>query len=284
MVKSAHLLQSQRDMRRPVGERFVERLGVAASLVVVMPLLAIFGCAPLEPLAEPEVSDLQLTVETMKTAVRDAQRTVVELRAEIESRRKELAESQIARAQLEGRVREAERRVVEARQVVELQREELAAARNERERIARTGRQLQSQLKQLQKQLTDVSKRQQGQADATPASMPSRSPAKVAANPARMQKASIPQVRPPAAPPLLREPDSVEPLAEQVLPSQLRNISVRTGDTLWSIAQRYQVGLSELRVLNKLADNRILSGQVLWLPEPRSSVRSASATGITPGR
>lgn len=264
-------------MRRPVGERVVKRLGVAASLVVVMPLLVFLGCAPLEPLAEPEVSDLQLTVETMKTAVRDAQRTVTELHAELEAHRKELAESQIARAQLEGRVREAERRVVEARQVVELQRDELAAARNERERIARAGRQLQGRPKQLQKQRTDTSTLQQGQADATPASMPSRSSANVSANRARMKTAP--------------ESDAVEPSAEpaslpqtDALSSQLRTISVRSGDTLWSIARRYQVDLSELRLLNELADNRILPGQALWLPAPRSAVRPATAMGITSGR
>ena len=81
---------------------------------------------------EPEVVDLELTTDTLKASVRDAQRTVAELRTDLEARRRELAEAQVARAQLEGRVREAERRVIEARQVIELQREELAAARTER--------------------------------------------------------------------------------------------------------------------------------------------------------
>ena len=292
MVRIVHRrLQPQNDIGKPVGECLVTRPRVVASLVLMMPLLAFFGCAPLEPMAEPEVSDLQLTVETLKTAVRDAQRTVTELRTELESRRKDLADAQVARAQLEGRVREAERRLLEARQVVELQREELAAARNERERVARTGRQLQGHLKQLQKQLTDISKRQQGQADVTPASRPSRPSAKVPANPVRMEKASAPPVRPPAVPPLPARPASVEAPAEQTNqsptggpPARLRNISVRVGDTLWSIAQRYQVDLNELRILNELADNRILPGQALWLPAPRSAVRSASETGIKPGR
>ncbi|MBH0186871.1 MAG: hypothetical protein HP477_16040, partial [Nitrospira sp.] len=71
---------------------------------------SVVACSPLEPLDEPEFSDLQLTMDTLKTSLRDAQRTIAELRAEVESRRLELADLQIARAQLEGRVREAERR------------------------------------------------------------------------------------------------------------------------------------------------------------------------------
>ena len=69
---------------------------------------------------EPEVVDLELTTDTLKASVRDAQRTVAELRTDLEARRRELAEAQVARAQLEGRVREAERRVIEARLVIEL--------------------------------------------------------------------------------------------------------------------------------------------------------------------
>ena len=121
-------------------------IGFASALFV--------GCGELEPMREPEVVDLELTTDTLKASVREAQRTVAELRADIEARRRELAEAQVARAQLEGRVREAERRVIEARQVIELQREELAAARTERERVSRSSLQLQGQMKQLQKQLS----------------------------------------------------------------------------------------------------------------------------------
>jgi hypothetical protein len=67
---------------------------------------------------EPEVVDHELTTDTLKVSVRDAQRTVAELRADLEARRRELAEAQVVQAQLEGRVREAERRVIEARQVI----------------------------------------------------------------------------------------------------------------------------------------------------------------------
>ena len=85
--------------------------------------LATSACGELEPIVEPEIVDLQLTLDTLRTQVRDTQRSLVEVRADLESRRQELADAQVARAQLEGRVREAERRVAEARHVIEVQRE-----------------------------------------------------------------------------------------------------------------------------------------------------------------
>jgi LysM repeat protein len=48
-----------------------------------------------------------------------------------------------------------------------------------------------------------------------------------------------------------------------------KQVSVKPGDTLWSIAQRYRVQLEQLRTLNQLIDNRIEIGQALWLPDDR---------------
>src|SRR5690348_17688987 len=86
-----------------------------AICAIGMVVLVATACGELEPMVEPEIVDLQLTLDTLKTQVRDAQRNLAEVRAELESRRQELADAQVARAQLEGRVREAERRVSEAR-------------------------------------------------------------------------------------------------------------------------------------------------------------------------
>src|SRR6185436_10045994 len=132
--------------------RLAVRVGTLCAVGFAAVLFA--GCGELEPMREPEVVDLELTTDTLKASVRDAQRIVAELRNDLEARRRELAEAQVARAQLEGRVREAERRVVEARQVVELQREELAVARTERAHASRSNLQLQSHMRQLQKQLS----------------------------------------------------------------------------------------------------------------------------------
>ena len=79
------------------------RVGVLCALGFASALLV--GCGELEPMREPEVVDLELTADTLKASVRDAQRTVAELRADLEARRRELAEAQVARAQFEGRVR-----------------------------------------------------------------------------------------------------------------------------------------------------------------------------------
>ncbi len=231
------------------------------------------ACSPLEPIVEPEVSDLQLTVDTLKTTIRDAQRTIAELRADVDSRRQELADVQIARAQLEGRIREAERRLVEARDVIDLQREELAGSRSERERVARTGAVLQNQLKQLQKQLSRIGKPASDTRGAgmTPASLPS---------PKGRQSSPAPTKR--------EQSDSFEESARRVATSAINlqegpsvrdvpvptparstpaRVSVKLGDTLWSFSQRYRVPVDRLMAINQLSDNHIHVGQSLWLSE-----------------
>ena len=227
-------------------------LGFAMSSVV--------ACSPLEPLDEPEFSDLQLTMDTLKTSLRDAQRTVAELRAEIDSRRLELADLQISRAQLEGRVREAERRLIEARHVIDLQREELAGSRSARERAARTGAILQSQLKQLHNQVAGTGSpagtssargRQMGLASARldqVDGLPERAAVAVTQAPYFHEKASVDTAR-------VSRTAAGNPLRVVVMP----------GDTLWSIAQRHRVSLKRLMAMNQLSDSHIQVGQDLWL-------------------
>lgn len=48
-----------------------------------------------------------------------------------------------------------------------------------------------------------------------------------------------------------------------------KSVSVKPGDTLWGISQRYRVSLEHLRTLNQLTDNLIVIGQALWLPDDR---------------
>ena len=47
--------------------------------------LAITGCGELEPIVEPEIVDLQLTMDTLRTQVRETQRNLAEVRAELEA-------------------------------------------------------------------------------------------------------------------------------------------------------------------------------------------------------
>ncbi len=251
------------------------RVGVLCAVGFASALFA--GCGELEPMREPEVVDLELTTDTLKVSVRDAQRTVAELRTDLEARRRELAEAQVARAQLEGRVREAERRVIEARQVIELQREELAATRTERERVSRSSLQLQGQMKRLQKQLSKAgisSPAHDGQEMAPLSSSGAmRKGQKAVPVPAQRNQPSefpeMPQVvAPPAAErqvPANREPSSE--VEEQRPPT--KHVSVKPGDTLWRIAQKYRVSVEHLRTINQLTDNNIVIGQALWLPDDR---------------
>lgn len=243
-------------------------LGLATGFLV--------ACSPLEPLVEREVSDLQLTVDTLKTSLRDGQRTIAELRAEIDSRRQELADLQIARAQLEGRVREAERRLTEARHVIELQREELAGSRSERKRAARTGTMLESQLKELQKQIAKM-----GTPAGTGMAVTGRPPSRARQGGTASAKLNQPDLLAESADVVVtqavhrlerasidRAPVSKPAWADPLL------VTVKPGDTLWSIAQRHRVSLKRLTAMNQLAGNHIQVGQVLWLADPSASDRS----------
>ncbi len=226
---------------------------------------------------EPEVTDLQLTIDTLKTGLRDAQRTGTELRAELDARRRELADAIVARARLEGRLREAERRLAEARHIIDLQREELASARTEREKIARTGVQLQLELKRLHRQLAQVGKSQSGAAAAAPAAGKARGAPKTSTVPL-LADAGGPRVSvkttampvPSAQPPASQDDQA----AQDDPPTGYRAVSVHPGDTLWSIARRYRVDVARLRAVNRLPNDRILAGQALWLPRSEGSSQS----------
>jgi FOG: LysM repeat len=221
--------------------------------VLAVVALAASACGELEPMVEPEMVDLQLTLDTLRTQVRDAQRNLAEVRTELESRRQELADAQVARAQLEGRVREAERRVAESRQVIELQREELIAAKTERERVFRSSSR---QLKPLQRRgvkngILDAAE-SGGVAVPTDVSLPWSF-----ANPSR-----------PATPAIngLSSKGTATAVAVRRQPS-LTEIAVKPGDTLYSLARKYRMTLSRLRSLNHVSDDQIIVGQILWVTE-----------------
>jgi len=228
------------------------------------------GCAEFDP--GPTVEDLQLTIDALKTQTRDAQRTVADLRAELETRRQELGTALVARAQLEGKLHETERRFTEARQVVELQREELARAREERAGVAHGGRNLRSQLRRLQQQLAQIDQLQQQMVNPSRPQVRARAmgrahqqeaTVKMAGRQDAVRRAAVPAARMnPSSP---TSPDPAQPVDDStVLP--LRKIVVKPGDTLWSLSRRYRVDLMELRALNQLTTDRILAGQDLFLP------------------
>jgi len=243
------------------GARVIRRSSVLVRMMTLCAVgvlaLAITGCGELEPIVEPEIVDLQLTMDTLRTQVRETQRNLAEVRAELESRRQELADAQVARAQLEGRVREAERRVNEARHVIEVQREELLAARAERERVFRSSSQLPNQMRQFQKRAgkteTPGMQSEVGPV-ATGASLPwSFATPSPAATPAVN---AFPAKRPSTAATLRQNPP-------------IREIIVKPGDTLWSLARTHRIGLNRLRSINHLTDDQIEVGQKLLVLDHR---------------
>ncbi|MGQ0557732.1 MAG: LysM peptidoglycan-binding domain-containing protein [Nitrospiraceae bacterium] len=238
-------------------------------------LLGISACGSLDDIIiGPEMSDLQLTVDTLKASLRDAQRMVDELRVEVDARGQELAEVQIARAQLEGRIQEAERRLTEARHVIDLQREELSSARSEREQVGRTRAALRNQLKQLQRQLSKVEKQMRG--DVSPAAMVSPRDAQPEPTTILHQQADLRAIPDDGTQVVsgaviqMSEASSVgkAPVVSQSAVPLPPHVVVKSGDTLWRIARRYHTSVSRLMVLNALSGDRIQVGQTLWLTEP----------------
>jgi len=228
--------------------------------------LATSACGELEPIVEPEIVDLQLTLDTLRTQVRDTQRSLVEVRADLESRRQELADAQVARAQLEGRVREAERRVAEARHVIEVQREELLAARAERERVFRSSSQLSGQMRQLQRN------------PAKPGIAPIPEPADALVPTGASYQWSFGAPRPSVTPAVNPLPAKRAATASMGQDLPIREIVVMPGDTLWSLAHRHRIGLNRLRSINHLTDNQIEVGQILFLSESRVLTGSSAET------
>jgi len=237
--------------------------------VLCLLIVTMTGCGELEPIDEPVTVDLQLTVDTLRTQLRDAQRNATELRAEIEARRQELADAQVARAQLEGRVREAERRLVEARQVIELQREELIAARIERERVFRSRTPLQHRKKQRRKpspqSVRPAGKTQETVPTSAGAVMRQQQNARALPPLTDDLSVAVPSARDLSTPATLTAESSVGgEMSEHIAPSApVKYISVKPGDTLWSLARKHGVTVKQLRSLNHLTDNLIIVGQAL---------------------
>ena len=247
--------------------------GLAIAGLVALVWLS--GCARLELIGEPEAAESQVTVDSLKAAVREGQRTTADLRTELADHRKELADVQVARAQLQGMLRETEGRLTDARHIIELQREELAAARVDRERVEESGRLLHSRLRRLEKLLAQA--RRQG--EIIPSAYIPRHSGELA-QPVHVSPHRAPSL---VGQPAMAERFSADPIAGavdvQAGADVPRIILVREGDTLWRLARRHRVDLEDLRQINGLQDTRIVAGWTLRLPVPVSAaeIRASGA-------
>jgi LysM repeat protein len=88
----------------------------------------------------------------------------------------------------------------------------------------------------------------------------------------RNQPSEFPQTSPvaPTAAAVMPAPANRKSLSEvEQSMAPTKYVSIKPGDTLWSIAQKYRVAVEHLRTLNQLTDNRIIIGQALWLSDDR---------------
>jgi LysM repeat protein len=235
------------------------------------------GCGELEPMREPAMVERELTTDTLKASVRDAQRMIAELRADLDVRRGELAEAQIARAQLEGRVRETERRISEARQIIELQREELVTVRAKPAHAFQGNFQSLDRKKSHQEALSPTKHTGPRHEGEKAALLPSGGAMHTSENVMqvshRNQSSDVSDAAQTAIAPaaVLSVPTDGASLAELEPPQRKlpAHVSVSSGDTLWNIAQRYHMTVEHLRAFNRLTDNKIIIGQLLRLPDGR---------------
>jgi LysM repeat protein len=245
------------------------RVGCWIASLLLVPLWV--GCARLEPIADSGHSDLQVAADSLKMAVREAQRTAADLRTELEEQRKDLADAQVARAQLQGMLRETERRLDEAKQIIDLQREELASARVDRERVAQALRPPHVRQRKPASMAPYQGKMAVPGADGMmPASTGLREKAVVLPFP--KEEDVIPETVPFAAEPgpVADESRPGPASVPEVIPvAPIRTVVIQDGDTLWRLSRRHKVSLDTLRSLNGLPDNRIVTGRTLRLPEPR---------------
>jgi nucleoid-associated protein YgaU len=236
------------------------------------------GCADLEPMEDPDVADYHLTIDTMRTAAREADRNLADLRLELDSQRQELSAALIARAQLEGRLREVERRLADARHIVELQREELAGMRAERERSSKHEVPQVPRSRQKSKRAPLADRPSMGQPLPIPAEPPMGFQPPQDAEPI-LPPSGLPEPQSSPAPPPVVPGPPVSQLNGGTAATTLhrengldagayvRSIAVQAGDTLWRLARRYGVDVEALRSLNGLSGNLIQVGQALMIPE-----------------
>jgi LysM repeat protein len=205
-----------------------------------------------------------------------AQRTITDLRAEMQGVQRDLGAARAAQARLEGELREAQRRVQEAQRALEAQREELVRTREERDRLAAISRELQAQLVELGRLRQQVGEagRDQSRLQAIEQAI-ERQTKELAELKSAMQKLSTRAKQKPTSARLavpmykdVSEQPALSAESAESAESASRTVIVERGDTLWGLARKHRVRLSELIAVNDLTSDLIRPGQELLLPEP----------------
>ena len=240
-------------------------------LTCLLQIVLITGCA-----SGPTVKDYQVITRALQVDARQAQRTITELEVQQQALQRDLGEARTAKARLEGDLLNAERRLLEARHLVDLQREELVLAAEERQGLAQSAREVQSQ---MQAQLTEVDRLRQQIADAQSERVRLQTMDEAFTRQANEMAELRAAVRESLQRPVFRKSEFnpapsrqwalSTPVAIDDHPVQLsRTLRVRRGDSLWVLARRHGVSLEELKAVNRLTTDLIIPGQELLIPNP----------------
>jgi LysM repeat protein len=211
--------------------------------------LLLTGCASLLP------QDHMVIQEALKQEAAQAHHTAAGLHAQVQMLEEQLGTARAAQARVQGDLRDSERRLVDAQRAADLHRDELTRAREVREQLAQTT----NELNRLRQQVAD-NDREQKRMRVLQTSL-SKLTQEVAVLSTTVRDA-IGQAKPAS----YSADDVVEALLAERMKSS-RIAIVKAGDTLFGIAKRYAIALSDLKTINGLRGDRILVGQMLVIPE-----------------
>jgi len=220
--------------------------------------LLLVGCGSLG------TKDYMVINEALKEESLQAQRTAANLHVDVQTLQQQLGAMRAAQARLQGDFQDADRRLIESQRVADLQREEVNRAKVERDQALQASRQVQAQLSELERlrqQVADA-EREQKRIKMLQASIKKLTKEVATLNTALRDSLARSKPAPAAS---IQEPVDNLPAEEMKRP---RSIIVKAGDTLYSLAKKYAVALTELKILNRLTTDLILVGQALILPEP----------------
>lgn len=246
-------------------------------------LIIVAGCARNSLTGQGQ--DQELVQAALKAAAVQTQRTMLDLRTELQELQKELGISRIAQAYLEGELREAQRRLADTHRLLGTQREELARTREDRERLTQASRDFQGQLVELnhlrqqvatavvgdQRRLQEMEAALERQAKEIAELKKPPQPK----SPNRSKgKSDKPGGQGPALQSFSGKSERLAPSVVRVSPSGgllpeglMRAMIVQRGDTLWGLARQHGATVGSLKVLNELLSDVIVPGQELVFPD-----------------